>query len=210
MWQQMGPREIEQCSMEIINREMGSSAYSPECLPVVRRVIHTTADFDFARTLFFSPGVVTVAREAISRGVDIITDTNMAAAGINKKKLACYGGRVLCYMADPEVAQEASGRGITRAAVSMERVVQEKPGAIFAIGNAPTALLRLCELIASGQAQPALAVGVPVGFVNVVESKQRLMQLPVPQIVTQGRKGGSTVAVAIINALLYGMGSDHE
>ena len=210
MWQQMGPREIEQCSMEIINREMGSSAYSPECLPVVRRVIHTTADFDFARTLFFSPGVVTVAREAISRGVDIITDTNMAAAGINKKKLACYGGRVLCYMADPEVAQEASGRGITRAAVSMERAVQEKPGAIFAIGNAPTALLRLCELIASGQAQPALAVGVPVGFVNVVESKQRLMQLPVPQIVAQGRKGGSTVAVAIINALLYGMGSDHE
>lgn len=210
MWQQMGPREIEQCSMEIINREMGSSAYPPECLPVVRRVIHTTADFDFARTLFFSPGVVTVAREAISRGVDIITDTNMAAAGINKKKLACYGGRVLCYMADPEVAQEASGRGITRAAVSMERAVQEKPGAIFAIGNAPTALLRLCELIASGQAQPALAVGVPVGFVNVVESKQRLMQLPVPQIVTQGRKGGSTVAVAIINALLYGMGSDHE
>ena len=172
-------------------------------------MIHTTADFDFARTLFF-PGVVTTAREAISRGVDIITDTNMAAAGINKKKLACYGGRVLCYMADPEVAQEASGRGITRAAVSMERVVQEKPGAIFAIGNAPTALLRLCELIASGQAQPALAVGVPVGFVNVVESKQRLMQLPVPQIVTQGRKGGSTVAVAIINALLYGMGSDHE
>ncbi len=210
MWQQMGPREIEQCSMEIINREMGSSAYPPECLPVVRRVIHTTADFDFARTLFFSPGVVTVAREAISRGVDIITDTNMAAAGINKKKLACYGGRVLCYMADPEVAQEASGRGITRAAVSMERAVQEKPGAIFAIGNAPTALLRLCELIASGQAQPALAVGVPVGFVNVVESKQRLMQLPVPQIVAQGRKGGSTVAVAIINALLYGMGSDHE
>ena len=210
MWQQMGPREIEQCSMEIIERVMGSSAYSPECLPVVRRVIHTTADFDFARTLFFSPSVVTAAREAISRGVDIITDTNMAAAGINKKKLACYGGRVRCYMADPEVVQEAALRGITRAAISMERAVREKPGAIFAIGNAPTALLRLCELIASGQAQPALVVGVPVGFVNVVESKQRLMQLPVPQIVTQGRKGGSTVAVAIINALLYGVGSDHE
>ena len=210
MWQQMGPREIEQCSMKIIEREMGTGAYPPECLPVVRRVIHTTADFDFARTLFFSPGVVTAAREAISRGVDIITDTNMAAAGINKKNLARYGGRVRCYMADPEVVNEASGRGITRAAVSMERAVREMPGAIFAIGNAPTALLRLCELIASGQAQPALVVGVPVGFVNVVESKQRLMQLPVPQIVTQGRKGGSTVAVAIVNALLYGINSEHE
>ena len=210
MWQQMGPREIERCSMEIIDREMGSSAYPPECLPVVRRVIHTTADFDFAHTLFFSPGAVTAGREAISRGAAIITDTNMAAAGINKKQLACYGGRVLCYMAEPGVAHEAALRGITRAAVSMERAVQETPGAIFAIGNAPTALLRLCELIALGQAQPALVVGVPVGFVNVVESKETLMKLSVPQIVTQGRKGGSTVAAAVINALLYGIESEHE
>jgi precorrin-8X/cobalt-precorrin-8 methylmutase len=210
MWQQMGPREIERCSLEIIEREMGASTYPAECLPVVQRVIHTTADFDFAHTLFFSPGAVAAGRDAISRGANIITDTNMAAAGINKQQLARYGGRVLCYMADPVVAQEAALRGITRAAVSMERAVRETPGAIFAIGNAPTALLRLCELIASGQAQPALVVGAPVGFVNVVEAKEKLMQLPVPQIVPQGRKGGSTVAAAIINALLYGIGSDDE
>lgn len=210
MWQQMGPQEIGQCSLEIIEREMGSSSYPTECLPVVQRVIHTTADFDFAHTLFFSPGAVTAGREAISRGADIVTDTNMAAAGINKKQLARHGGRVLCYMADPGVAQEAALRGITRAAVSMERAVREKPGAIFALGNAPTALLRLCDLVACGQAQPALVVGAPVGFVNVVESKEMLMKLSVPQIVPRGRKGGSTVAAAIINAMLYGMGSDHE
>jgi len=169
-------------------------------------VIHTTADFDFADNLSFSPGAIEAGKKALERGVTVVTDTQMAAAGINKKYVAQNGGAVLCFMSDEDVASEASERGLTRAIVSMERAAKRTPGAIFAVGNAPTALLRLCELAAEGKIEPALVIGVPVGFVNVVESKETLMKMDsFPWIVARGRKGGSAVAAAIVNALLYSL-----
>ncbi|MDR2179404.1 MAG: precorrin-8X methylmutase [Synergistaceae bacterium] len=202
----MKPEDIERASMEIIERELAERGVliSSEVLPVVMRVIHATADFDFAESLAFSPGAVTAGNAALARGESVVTDTWMAAAGVNKKRMARNGGEVRCYMADESVAQEAERRGVTRAAVSMERAAAETPGAVFALGNAPTGLLRLCELTREGRACPALIVGVPVGFVNVLESKEALTQVTgVPWILARGRKGGSSVAAAIVNALLY-------
>lgn len=201
----MGPEEIERASMAIIGREMGDWAGPAENLPVLKRVIHTTADFDFVRNLLFSPNSVRLGREALRRGVTVVTDTAMAAAGIGKPAAARWGVSVVCRMADPDVRDEALRRGVTRAVVSMERAAAETPDAIFAIGNAPTALIRLCELIREGTARPSLVVGVPVGFVNVVESKEMLVATDVPYIAAMGRKGGSPVASAVVNALLYGM-----
>jgi precorrin-8X/cobalt-precorrin-8 methylmutase len=201
----MKPEEIERASMSVIEREMGdrARAISAEHLPIVMRVIHATADFDFAKALVFSEGAVRTGREALLRGVAVVTDTQMAASGVNKKFMAMNGGSVRCYMADGDVAAEAKERGVTRAVVSMERAVRDVPEAVFAIGNAPTALLRLCELAAEGLARPSLVIGVPVGFVNVVESKEVLMKTGVPWIAAVGRKGGSPVAAAVVNALLY-------
>lgn len=201
----MRPEEIERASMEIIAREMGEWRGAAEELPVVKRVVHATADFDFVRTLAFSQGAVNLGREALRRGASVVTDTAMAAAGVSKPSAARWGVEVVCRMADPEVGEEARRRGVTRAVVCMERAVEATPDAVFAIGNAPTALMRLCELIREGCARPSLVVGVPVGFVNVVESKEVLAAMDVPQIVAMGRKGGSTVAAAILNALFYGM-----
>ena len=201
----MGPEEIERASMAIIGREMGDWSGPAENLPVLKRVIHTTADFDFVRNLLFSPNAVRLGREALRRGVTVVTDTAMAAAGIGKPAAARWGVSVVCRMADPDVRDEALRRGVTRAVVSMERAVAETPDAIFAIGNAPTALIRLCELVREGAARPSLVVGVPVGFVNVVESKEMLVATDVPYIAAMGRKGGSPVASAVVNALLYGM-----
>lgn len=201
----MGPEEIERASMAIIGREMGDWAGPAENLPVLKRVIHTTADFDFVRNLLFSPKAVRLGREALRRGVTVVTDTAMAAAGIGKPATARWGVSVVCRMADPDVRDEALRRGVTRAVVSMERAAAETPDAIFAIGNAPTALIRLCELVREGAARPSLVVGVPVGFVNVVESKEMLVATDVPYIAAMGRKGGSPVASAVVNALLYGM-----
>ena len=201
----MGPEEIERASMAVIGREMGAWAGPAENLPVLKRVIHTTADFDFVRNLLFSPNAVQLGREALRRGVTVVTDTAMAAAGIGKPAAARWGVSVVCRMADPDVRDEALRRGVTRAVVSMERAAAETPDAIFAIGNAPTALIRLCELIRDRTARPSLVVGVPVGFVNVVESKELLAATDVPQIAAMGRKGGSPVASAVVNALLYGM-----
>ena len=201
----MGPEEIERASMAIIGREMGDWAGPAENLPILKRVIHTTADFDFVRNLLFSPNAVRLGREALRRGVAVVTDTAMAAAGIGKPAAARWGVSVVCRMADPDVRDEALRRGVTRAVVSMERAAAETPDAIFAIGNAPTALIRLCELVREGRARPSLVVGVPVGFVNVVESKEMLAATDVPHIAAMGRKGGSPVASAIVNALLYGM-----
>lgn len=204
----MDPRAIENASMTIIRAELekrGLLAGIPEArLPVAMRAIHSTADFDFAEILEFSPDVLDAAKRAFGASPTFVTDTNMIVSGINKGALAKAGGRVRCYMADEDVAREAAARGTTRAAVSMERAVAETPGAIFVVGNAPTALIRLCELTEEGRAAPALVVGVPVGFVNVVESKARLKTLgQTPYIVANGLKGGSTVAVAVVNALLY-------
>lgn len=191
--------------MKAIAAEMEPWTGAGEELDVVMRVIHATADFDYRANLRFTPGAVRKAREALKSGVDVVTDTLMAAAGISKGSCAALGVSVVCRTHDADVAREAAKRGVTRAAVSMERAAGETPEAVFAIGNAPTALLRLCELIDEGKARPSLVVGVPVGFVNVIESKERLARTNVPSIAAMGRKGGSTVASAIINALLYGI-----
>lgn len=199
----MKPAEIEKRSFEIITQELGDRQFPEEIAPVVKRVIHTTADFDYADNLMFSPHAVRQALQAIQDGAHIVTDTNMAKSGINKKILAKFGGEVHCFVAEPDVAAEAKQRGVTRSTVSMERAAKLHVPLIFAIGNAPTALIQLEKMIAAGQLHPELIVGVPVGFVNVVESKERIIQAGVPYIVARGRKGGSNVAASIINALLY-------
>ncbi len=199
------PEEIEKCSMEIISSELGNIKLDAELEPIIKRVIHTSADFEYAQTLCFSAGVVAKAREAIRNGADIVTDTRMASVGINAARLAQFGGQVHCFMADPDVAARAKAEGTTRATACMKKAAELNKLLIFAIGNAPTALVELHALITSGQLKPELIIGVPVGFVNVVESKELIMRADVPYIVARGRKGGSNVAAAICNALLYGM-----
>lgn len=199
----ISPKEIESRSMEIIEQEMPAGHWTPGELAVVKRCIHTSADFDYASNLYFSPEAVERGKQALKEGAVIVTDTAMAAAGINKKALGKLGCSVRCFMGDEDVAREAKEREITRAVVSMERAAVLKGPVVFAIGNAPTALIRLCELIREGAVCPALVIGVPVGFVNVVESKERLCAMKVPSIVARGRKGGSTIAASVCNALLY-------
>ena len=199
----MKPMDIEKRSFEIITELLGDRQPDPENELVVKRVIHTTADFDYADNLVFSPHAVTKGIEALRAGCGVVTDTQMARSGINKSVLESLGGQVHCFMSDPEVAAEAKARGITRAAVSMEHAARLGKPLIFAIGNAPTALLRLRELTEAGEVKPALIIGVPVGFVNVVESKEAVIAAGGDCIVARGRKGGSNVAAAIVNALLY-------
>ncbi len=200
----LSPKEIEQKSFEIIEQELPHPLDALQA-PIIKRVIHTTADFSYADSLCFSEGAIERARQALREGCGIVTDTNMAKAGINKEKLSTYGGVVHCFMADEDVAAEAKARGITRAAISMEKSAIMGENYIYAIGNAPTALIRLYDLIMEGRLSPRLVIGVPVGFVHVVEAKELIMQAPAPYIVARGRKGGSSVAAAICNALLYGM-----
>lgn len=202
------PADIERTSISIITRELDELGLtpSPETAAVVKRVIHTTADFDYAKNLRFTPGAVQAAVRALQRGAVIVTDTNMALAGISRLGLAKLGCEAVCYMADPAVAEAAKQAGTTRAVAAMHRAAREHPGAILAVGNAPTALLTIAEEIEAGL-RPALVIGVPVGFVNVVESKEILFaiceQHGVPAIAAMGRKGGSNVAAAICNALVY-------
>ncbi|QHQ61262.1 precorrin-8X methylmutase [Anaerocolumna sedimenticola] len=196
------PEEIEKRSFELIEAELKTQP-DEELKPIIKRVIHTTADFDYAENLCFSDEVVKKALEAIKNGADIVTDTNMAKAGINKKSLARFGGEVHCFMADEDVALKAKERGVTRAVISMEKAAELNKSIIFAIGNAPTALIRLHELLQYRKIKPELIIGVPVGFVNVVEAKELIMETEVPYIVARGRKGGSNVAACICNALLY-------
>ena len=202
------PADIERTSISIITRELDELGLTPppETAAVVKRVIHTTADFDYAKNLRFTPGAVQAAVRALQRGVVIVTDTNMALAGISRPGLAKLGCEAVCYMADPAVAEAAKQAGTTRAVAAMHRAAREHPGAILAVGNAPTALLTIAEEIEAGL-RPALVIGVPVGFVNVVESKETLFaiceQHGVPVIAAMGRKGGSNVAAAICNALVY-------
>ena len=197
------PMDIENRSFAIIAELLGDTPLDPENAPVIKRVINTTADFDYAQSLVFSPHAVEKGIQALKAGCDIVTDTQMAKAGINKTALGKLGGQVHCFMADEDVAQEAKARGITRAAVCMERAAKLEKPCIFAIGNAPTALIALKELMDGGKLDPALIIGVPVGFVNVVESKELIIGSDVPYIVARGRKGGSNVAAAICNAMLY-------
>lgn len=199
------PEEIEQKSFEIIDAELLRRGI---CLPaeeemITKRVIHTSADFDYARTLTYSQNAVSVAKELLRNGVDIVTDTNMALAGINKKALASLGGNAHCFMADEEVARLAKQQNRTRASVSMEKAAAIKKPIVFAVGNAPTALIQLYEMTKERAWKPNFIIGVPVGFVNVEAAKELIMETDIPYIINVGRKGGSNVAAAICNALLY-------
>ncbi len=200
----MQPDEIEKKSFSIIEEELGAKGIiiPEEQRFIIHRVIHTTADFEYARTMTFSEGVLKKAGELLKKGAVIVTDTNMALSGIHKKTMEALGCKAFCFMADEDVAKEAKARGITRAAVSMEKAMSIREPVIFAIGNAPTALLTLHEKMEEGY-RPGLIIGVPVGFVNVEQSKELILHDPVPFIVNRGRKGGSSVAAAIVNALLY-------
>lgn len=202
------PMEIEKRSFEIIQEELKSlgKEIPEELLPIVTRVIHTTADFDYADNLVFSEGAVEKAIAALKEGCPIVTDTQMAMAGINKKTLSLLGSEVHCFMSDEDVAKEAKERETTRAQVAMEKSARLGEPCIYAIGNAPTALISLKSLIEKGKIHPVLIIGVPVGFVNVVESKEMIMEMGVPYIVAKGRKGGSNVAACICNALMYEIG----
>lgn len=199
------PGDIEGRSFAIITKELAERGIviPEEQEPVTKRVIHTSADFGYADTLTFSENAVAVAKSLIRNGADIVTDTNMALSGINKKVLETYGGMAHCFMADEEVAKEAKERRVTRAVISMEHAAKLDKPVIFAVGNAPTALIRLYELISDGIYRPAFIIGVPVGFVNVEVAKEMILHTDVPCIVNRGRKGGSNVAAAICNALLY-------
>lgn len=203
--ERVSPQEIEQRSFEIITQELGERTFAPGTEPVIKRCIHTSADFDYADCLYFSEGVMEQAMAAIKRGASIVTDTQMGKAGINKKELEKYGGTVYCFMSDEDVAQKAIETGNTRATISMDKASKLQGELIFAIGNAPTALIRLYELIQEGKIAPALVIGVPVGFVNVEASKELMMELPIPKIIARGRKGGSNIAACICNGILYEM-----
>ena len=205
------PADIESRSFQIITEELGDKVLDPENELVVKRVIHTSADFEYADTLTFSPHATSLGVDALKNGCSIVTDTKMAAAGINKRVLGRFGGEVYNFISDADVAEEAKKRGLTRSAVSMERAAALGKPLVYAVGNAPTALVRLYEMLQAGEmaCPPALIIGVPVGFVNVVESKELICELDVPHIVARGRKGGSNVAAAICNALLY-LASNNE
>ena len=199
------PQDIEKRSFAIISKELEEKGIvlPKEQELVTKRAIHTSADFDYAKTMTYSAHAVGIAKKLIQNGADIVTDTNMALAGVNKKEQAKYGGEAHCFMAEEEVAKIAKERGVTRAAVSMEKAAQIEKPVIFTIGNAPTALIELYEMIQSGKYRPAFIIGVPVGFVNVEAAKDLILKTDVPYIINRGRKGGSNIAAAICNALLY-------
>ncbi len=201
------PAEIEAKSFEIITRElkeMTDIVLFPGTEAIVKRCIHTSADFDYAKNLLFSEHVVEHALETLKSGASIVTDTQMGKSGINKKKLAQFGGEVYCFMSDDDVAKIALEQGTTRATASMDKAAELDKKLIFAIGNAPTALVRLYELIQEERIRPELIIAAPVGFVNVIQSKELILSLEnTPSIVASGRKGGSNIAACICNALLY-------
>lgn len=206
--EQVLPGDIEKRSFEIITEELGERTFDPLEEHIIKRCIHTSADFDYADQLYFSPGAVKIGIEAIKKGARIVTDTNMGKAGVNKTALGKFGGEVLCFMADEDVAEAAKREGTTRAVASVKKAAAltakgaDRP-LILAVGNAPTALIEAYELIQKGEFAPDLVIGVPVGFVNVIPAKERIMQAGVPCIVARGRKGGSNIAAAICNALIY-------
>ncbi len=198
----MTPDRIEAESFRIIEREAGRHGFPPDEWTIVRRMIHTSADFDYLRTVRIHPSAIPAAVAAIRAGRPVFTDTNMARMGIRSRDLERFGGRVLCRMDDPATHAAATAAGTTRAAVAVEAAADEMEGGIYAVGNAPTALLKLIELVQAGRARPALVVGLPVGFVNAAESKAALAELDHPHITNHGRKGGSNVAAAVVNALI--------
>ena len=197
------PIDIEIKSFEIITQELGEKKFPQDIEDIVKRVIHTSADFDYADNLYFSKGVVEKAIKVLKMGAHIVTDTNMAKAGINKKALLELGGQVHCFISDEAVEQESKNRQVTRAVVSVERASKLGVPVIYVVGNAPTALIQLNHMIKTKAWSPELIIGVPVGFVNVVESKELIIKSGIPCIVSRGRKGGSNIAAAICNAILY-------
>lgn len=203
----LNPDEIESRSFEIIEKEIsskfGGKKLSEELKPVIYRVIHTTADFDYLDNLKFSENVMETADKTLKNGAVIVTDTNMALAGINKAALKKLGCEAVCFMADDDVCETAKAQNITRAAASVYKASKLEKPVIYAVGNAPTALMKICELHGRGEFSPALVIGVPVGFVNVEHSKELLINSDIPHIAAMGRKGGSNVAAAVCNALLY-------
>lgn len=197
------PLEIERKSFEIIDSHIPAGKFGSKELWVLKRVIHATADFDYVETLRISDDAIDAGIDAFKKGVTIVTDTKMVAAGINKKALNKWGCNVKCYIDDPDVASYAKNNCITRSMAAMIKAVEEPDNRVFAIGNAPTALYQLVELVKNKKARPDLIIGVPVGFVGAAESKELLKALDIPYITIEGRKGGSTIAAAIVNALLY-------
>ena len=204
------PKDIETKSFEIITRELNGRTFENNTELIVKRCIHTSADFDYADNLCFSDDVVAKAMEAIRGGASIVTDTNMAKAGINKVSLGKYGGQVHCFMSDEDVAAAARESGMTRASESMKKAAAMGEPFIYGIGNAPTALITLYDLMEEGKVDPLLIIGAPVGFVNVVQSKELIMSTNVPFIIPKGRKGGSNIAACIVNAILYMMNNDRH
>ncbi len=202
-FEQLAPDKIEQRSFEIITQELGDRIFDPLQAPIIKRVIHTTADFDYADHLVFSPGVVEHAHRLLQSGACIVTDTKMAMSGINRSALSKLGVQVYNFISDEDVAEEAQRRGVTRSAAAMEKAARLNRPTIFAIGNAPTALICLKELMDTQDFKPGMIIAVPVGFVNVVQAKELILASDVPSIVARGRKGGSNVAAAIVNALMY-------
>jgi len=195
------PQEIEDLSFKIIEQEAGDHGFGEDQWPVVRRMIHTSADFEYIDTIRFYPDVVQKGISAIQRGCQIITDTNMARVGIRKKEIQKFGGKVSCLIADQAIAKKAKESGTTRALAAVDMACDQMKDGIYVVGNAPTALLRLIELIKNKKASPALIIGFPVGFVNAAESKDELIALDFPYITNKGRKGGSNIAASIVNAL---------
>ena len=210
------PNDTEKRSFAIITEELAQRGLTvPEReAPVTKRVIHTSADFEYAETMTYSENAIDIMQDLIRKGADIVTDTNMAKSGISARTLEKFGGRVHCFMADPDVAKEAKERGITRATVCMEKAAriskEENKPIIFAIGNAPTALIRLREMYDDGSFKPAFIVGVPVGFVNVEAAKELIIETDIPYIINRGRKGGSNIAAAICNAVMYDLPSARD
>ena len=199
------PGDIEAESFRIIGELLGDRKLDPRYEHIIKRCIHTSADFDYADSLYFSEGAEDRIARGIREGAVIVTDTKMAQAGINKTRIRKYGGQVLCYIGDSDVAEEAKSRGLTRSYVSMEKASRLGRPVIFAIGNAPTALMAICDLAKAGQLDPVAVIGVPVGFVNVEASKERLIRSGIPCIVARGRKGGSNIAACIVNAIQYSL-----
>ncbi|MFH2093568.1 MAG: precorrin-8X methylmutase [Pseudomonadota bacterium] len=197
----MKPQQIEDLSFKIIEKEAGYHGFDLTQWPIVRRMIHTSADFDYINTIRFHPDAIQNGIKAIQNGCRIFTDTNMARVGIRKMEITGFGGQVDCLMADEAVAKKAAADGTTRAMAAVDMACDQIDGGIYVVGNAPTALLRLIELIEAKKVAPALVIGFPVGFVNAAESKEELMKCDIPYITNQGRKGGSNIAASIVNAL---------
>ena len=202
------PQDIEKRSFEIIENELTERniILNEKNKSIIKRVIHTSADFEYADTMYFSKDAVEKIKKLILEGAHIVTDTNMALAGINKNVLSKFGGQAHCFMADEDVAKEAKKRCVTRASISMEKAAGLNKKIIFAVGNAPTALIQLYEMAEKKIFIPDFIIGVPVGFVNVVQAKELIISTDIPCIINRGRKGGSNIAAAICNAVLYDLG----